>query len=182
MNTWNPDQTIKAWNFASAAHQGQHIPGIDLPYITHVGNVTMEAMAALAQSQAVERPDLLVQCALLHDVIEDTDATYQVVEAEFGPAVAEGVLALSKDKRLPTKKAQMKDSIARIKEQPPEIWMVKLADRITNLQPPPPYWDNDKIKNYRAEATLILQELGQASQYLADRLAQKIADYEAFIR
>jgi (p)ppGpp synthase/HD superfamily hydrolase len=38
--------------------------------------------------------DLAIQCALLHDVIEDTPTTCQEVEQQFGAAVAKGVLAL----------------------------------------------------------------------------------------
>jgi (p)ppGpp synthase/HD superfamily hydrolase len=39
--------------------------------------------------------------------------------------------------------------------------MVKLADRITNLQPPPGYWDAEKIERYREEGRAILNELGK---------------------
>jgi len=47
-----------------------------------------------------------------------------------------GVSALSKDEAVPKEK-ELEDSLHRIREQPAEILMVKLADRITNLQPPP---------------------------------------------
>ena len=72
MNIWNQEKYIKAWNFASIVHNGQTLPGTDLPYINHIGNVAMEAMAAIANDTRINNPDLLVQCALLHDVIEDT--------------------------------------------------------------------------------------------------------------
>lgn len=42
------------------------------------------------------------------------------------------------------KKLQMQDSLRRIKSQPREVWMVKMADRITNLQPPPGHWSEEK--------------------------------------
>jgi (p)ppGpp synthase/HD superfamily hydrolase len=174
---WNPDLYIKAWNFASQAHQGQCVPGTELPYINHIGTVTMEAMAAIAQSPSIRYPDLLVQCALLHDVIEDTPHTYADVEREFGVDVAKGVLALSKNQQLPSKLEQIQDSLTRIQQQPQEIWMVKLCDRITNLQPPPHYWNSTKIQTYRDEALLIWSTLGEANLYLADRLKHKIAHY-----
>ena len=72
---------------------------------------------------------------------------------------------------------RMADSIARIKIQPREIWMVKLADRITNLQPPPPQWTKEKINRYRIEAAYILEELGESSPILSERLGKKIEDY-----
>ncbi|MDM8555178.1 HD domain-containing protein [Desulfococcaceae bacterium HSG7] len=177
MNIWNQDNFIKAWNFASQAHKGQFIPGADIPYINHIGNVVMEVMAVIAQDLNIENPDLLVQCALLHDVIEDTGNSYKTIKEIFGVEVADGVSALSKDANLPSKAEQMQDSIARIRKQPKEIWMVKLADRITNLQPPPKHWNKAKVKNYRNEAVLILEKLGEANPYLAQRLKKKIAEY-----
>ena len=100
MNIWNQEKYIKAWNFASLVHHGQLVPGTDVPYINHIGNVVMEAMAAIVHDKDIKNPDLLVQCALLHDVIEDTNSTYDEIEKEFGVEVADGVLALSKDENL----------------------------------------------------------------------------------
>lgn len=177
MILWSQDNYIKAWNYASAIHAGQKVPGTKFPYINHLGLVAMEVMTALAQSGDVDAPDLAVTCALLHDAIEDTDATYDDIEARFGPEVAQGVLALTKDETLPSKAAQMQDSLRRIKEQPHTVWMVKLADRITNLQPPPSFWTEAKILAYRDDARLILSELSEASAFLADRLGQKIEKY-----
>jgi len=57
----------------------------------------------------------------------------------------------------------MPDSLRRIQTQPPEVWVVKMADRITNLQPPPVSWSRDKIAAYRAQAGVILRELAPAS-------------------
>lgn len=180
MALWNQDIFISAWNFASRAHIGQLMPGSPLPYIHHIANVAMEVMHAVAMDGSIEKPDLAVQCALLHDTIEDTDTTYETLREAFGEPAASGVLALTKDARLPSKEAQMADSLARIKEQPFEIWAVKLADRITNLQPPPSNWRKPKINRYRKEAQMILDSLGPANAHLASRLKQKIADYGVF--
>ena len=144
MTIWNPEKYLQAWNFAAIAHDGQCVPGSTVAYIHHLGSVAMEVMTAIALNATISNPDLSVQCALLHDTIEDTDVTFADVEKEFGLAVAQGVQALSKDLTLPTKEAQMQDSLARIKQQPKEIWMVKLGDRITNLQRPPKYWKPEK--------------------------------------
>ena len=141
------------------------------------GWVAMEATAALAAGEAVTTPDLLVACALLHDTLEDTATTFADLEQSFGSEIARGVLALTKDKKLPGKEAQMQESLACILEQPREVWMVKLADRITNLQPPPAYWDVEKIQRYRAEAVHIMETLAEASPYLSGRLREKIDRY-----
>jgi len=180
MNLWNQDLYIKAWNYASKIHNEQLLPCSDIPYINHIGLVAMEAMAAIANGN-IENPDLLVQCALLHDTIEDTSSSYDDIKSEFGIEVADGVLALTKDKSLSSKREQMLDSIQRIRLQPKEVWMVKLCDRITNLQPPPNKWDKTKIMNYRDEAILIHTKLGSANSFLSDRLNEKITDYEQYI-
>ena len=173
---WSQEKYINSLKFAAEAHKGQQVPGSDLPYIVHVTMVAMEVIAALAHEDGLDG-DLAVQCALLHDMIEDTSVSREDLETEFGFAVAAGVLALSKNNILESKQEKMQDSLARIKQQPREIWMVKLADRITNLQPPPGHWDADKIERYREEGREILKALGGASSYLAGRLRQKIKEY-----
>lgn len=174
---WSPDSYLTAWRFAAEMHGEQKVPDTQLPYLVHVGAVAMEVMAALAQGSRVDDPDLAVQCALLHDVMEDTPATYADVAERFGVVVADGVLALTKTKTLPSKREQMADSLARIRQQPREVWMVKLADRITNLQLPPAHWTAAKVVAYRAEAQVILDTLGEVDEWLAGRLHRKIARY-----
>jgi (p)ppGpp synthase/HD superfamily hydrolase len=58
---------------------------------------------------------------------------------------------------------------------------VKLADRISNLQQPPDYWPRDKRQRYQEEAGQILDHLGEASPFLASRLAAKIEAYGEWI-
>jgi (p)ppGpp synthase/HD superfamily hydrolase len=59
--------------------------------------------------------------------------------------------------------------------------MVKLADRITNLEPPPDTWSHDKRRAYLDEAALIRDALGEASAHLARRLEAKMADYRGLL-
>ena len=160
---WNPEIYTDAWNYAAHAHNGQKVPGTDHPYINHIGNVTMEVMTAIAKSASFQKPDLAIQCALLHDVIEDTDETYESVNDNFGVEVADGVRALTKSKQLQTKKERIADSLQRIISQPHEVWIVKMADRISNLQRPPAYWVKVKINKYKKEAMIIYNELKDAS-------------------
>ncbi len=172
---WDQDRFIAAYKFAATAHNGMKYNGTDLPYLLHISLVSMEVMAALAAEDGHDG-DLAVQCAALHDIIEDTWFTYTEIEAAFGKCVADGVQALSKDPMVGSS-SQMEDSLHRITLQSPEIGMVKLADRITNLLPPPKEWDAEKIKNYRDEAILIHQKIKGASPYLAKRLEKKIEQY-----
>ncbi len=174
---WSQDKYQRAWNFASLYHEGQKVTRSNVAYINHVGLVAMEVMTCLAGDATIDSPDLAVACSLLHDTLEDTDAEYADLKAEFGARVADGVLALTKDASIGAKDEQMRDSLARIKKQPREVWLVKLADRITNLQPPPAHWTGARIRAYKAEAELILAELGSASELLSERLAMKIEAY-----
>jgi (p)ppGpp synthase/HD superfamily hydrolase len=180
MSHWSPEVFAKAWAFAARYHQSQTYggaeEGVQVEYLHHLGSVAMEVIWALPTAPAANG-DLAVQCALLHDVIEDTAATFEIVLDQFGPAVAAGVLALTKDASLPTKAEQMADSLRRIREQPPEIWMVKLADRISNLAHPPYYWAEVKIAAYRQEAMSIYDALHPANAALAGRLREKIENY-----
>jgi (p)ppGpp synthase/HD superfamily hydrolase len=174
---WSQDHYLAVVRFAAEAHNGQLVPGTDLPYLLHLNLVAMEVIAALPATLNVDA-ELAVAAALLHDVIEDTSVTYGDVAVRFGTAIADGVLALTKNAAVP-KEQQMGDSLQRIRAQPSAIWMVKLADRITNLQPPPAHWTAERIGRYRDEAIVILSTLGEASQALAERLRAKIGVYGA---
>lgn len=166
---------LQAWHFAARAHRAQKLPGTDLPYLVHVGAVAMEVLVA-HQQDPLEHPSIAVQCALLHDVLEDTSTQESELVACFGDAVAAGVRALTKDASL-SKREAMLDSLYRIKTQPVDVWAVKLADRITNLASPPSHWSLEKIASYREEAQLILDALQDAHPLLARRLANRIAEY-----
>lgn len=169
---WNQGLHVRAWRFAAQAHAGQTMPGNDLPYLVHIGSVTLEVTAALAAEGG--DADLALPCAILHDTIEDTAASHAQLQAAFNRRIADGVLALSKDPVISGKLDQMRDSLRRIREQPIEIWMVKLADRIANLNDPRPTWSPERRQAYTDEARIILNELGAASEHLRERLARSI--------
>ena len=167
----------KSLKFAAQLHtdKNQTIPGTNLPYVVHLSNVAMEILIASEKSENFDT-EFAVQLALLHDTLEDTDVTFEQIEKEFGNKVAEGVLALTKNSDL-EKSVKMMDSLKRIKQQPKEVWAVKLADRITNLQPPPHFWTSEKIWKYKEEARIILEELRSGNEYLETRLKEKIEEY-----
>jgi len=178
--SWSQEEYIRAYYFAAKAHRGQVFSGTGLPFLIHISFVSMEIIAVLAVEK-VNHPDLAVQCALLHDVIEDTDISYQTIKETFGIKVANGVDALSK--RDEVKKAQrLSDSLNRIQDQPHEVWMVKLADRISNLPPPPHHWTQTKITVYWKSSTEVYEALKGASPYLGERLLQKIDNYSNYIK
>ena len=143
----------QALRFAANAHGSQKYPGSDMPYLVHLVEVTSEITQALFHTPMMDG-ELAIQCALLHDTLEDTPIQEEMLLAEFGQAVLNGVKALSKDPKLPAS-LSMVDSLNRIQHQPKEIWAVKMADRIANLYAPPVHWDKSKMKAYREEAITI---------------------------
>ncbi len=177
---WSEELSEQAWHFACRAHGGQQMSGHPLPFVYHVGQVAMEVMWSLARGSDVRDADLAVQAAFLHDILERTPCTFEELTARFGTKVAEGVLALTKNAKLPRKAAQMEDSLARIARQPKEIWMVKMADRISKLMAPPPDWTGQRIREYGAEAKMIHERLHEADRLLADRLLARIGAYRLF--
>ncbi len=171
-------QTIyqKTIDFAAEKHGKQKMPN-GLPYIVHLSNVAMEVFMAHKQ-----KPDfnleIAIQLALLHDVLEDTALSFKALEDDFGNVIAMGVLALTKDSTL-DKKDQMDDSLNRILDLGREVAIVKLCDRITNLQRPPKKWDNAKIKKYHLQALKIAERLQGKNEYLDKRIQEKILSYNS---
>lgn len=184
MNNWNQEIYLTAWNYATIQHHGQTYGGPEkgqrVDYLNHIGMVTTEIMHSLQHTDQSYNADLAIQCAILHDSIEDTSSTYDDIKRLFGEAVANGVAALTKDESMSSKTEMMRDSLDRIKAQPHEVWMVKMADRISNLYCPPFYWKDKKIAKYAQEAELIFDALSPANVLLANRLRAKIDAYPKF--
>ncbi|MDD2888938.1 MAG: HD domain-containing protein [Aliarcobacter sp.] len=178
---FSQENYIETLTFAALAHGEQKTPK-GLPYLTHITCVAMEVINACEKSSLEEeKANLAISCALLHDVIEDANITYDELYTKFGENIANGVEALTKDKTKESKQEQMRDSIEKLLTQPYEVQMVKLADRITNLGIPPTHWDIEKIKKYQKEASFILSCLGNSNIYLANRLKEKIENYNKYI-
>ena len=177
MNT----QTLyqKAIKFAGEKHKNQLVPGTKSNYIMHLSNVAMEIIIASYNTNNFDT-DFAIQVALLHDILEDTKTEFTDLKSKFGFPVADAVHALTKKAHLP-KEQQMQDSLDRVKKLQSEVWAVKLADRITNLQHPPSHWNTDKKQKYLDQAKLILKELNGGNDYLAKRLENKIIEYNDYL-
>ena len=81
----------KAIIFATKAHTGQFRKGTNTPYILH----TLEAGIIVSQIKSDED---LICSAILHDVIEDTDITFEMVKKRFNERIAHIVASESEDK------------------------------------------------------------------------------------
>ncbi|TNY34560.1 HD domain-containing protein [Thermomonospora catenispora] len=103
------------------------------PYLEHL----LEAAEVLVRGAGVTEPELLA-AAVLHDAVEDTDATVGDVEERFGPVVAELVDWVTSPpaagRGRQARRAAKTAYLRRLREAPPEAITVKLADRASNVQ------------------------------------------------
>lgn len=83
----------KAVEFAKKYHKGQTRKFNGEPYVNHPIRVAEDT-----QQWSVDDPayDMLYIGGILHDVIEDTEATYETIKEEFGANVAEVVQILTR--------------------------------------------------------------------------------------
>lgn len=157
----------EAIKFAGEKHKNQQVPGSEANYLLHISNVAMEIILAYQENDNFNL-NYAIQLALLHDTLEDTETEFTELLEKFGEKVALGVRALTKNENL-TSNEKMMDSLNRINELEKEVGMVKLADRITNLQEPPKYWERDRINIYMNEVKLINGVLNDKNEYLNTR-------------
>lgn len=116
----------KAFIFASEKHKNQFRKGTKIPYIVHlyeVYNFLREENADL---------DTIV-AGILHDTIEDTDATYQEINDLFGSNVANIVNSESEDKKLPYRERKALH-MNHLKNCDENIKLINCADKLSNLR------------------------------------------------
>lgn len=171
----------KAIKFAGEKHSKQKVPGTNANYLLHISNVAMEVLFAYNFDPSFDI-DFAIQTAILHDTIEDTDTDAEEIKQIFSEPIAKAVQALTKDEKLLSKEEKMMDSLIRVNKLQKEVGIVKIADRITNLQTPPEHWTKNKIIKYCKEAKLISSHLNNKNEYLNKRLESKIEEYEQMIK
>ena len=155
----------KAMKFAGEKHSEQKVPGTNANYLLHISNVAMEVFVAYNNEPNFDI-GFAIQVAVLHDTLEDTTTDFKELKIEFGELIAEAVQALTKNDKLLSKTERMADSLTRINALQKEVGLVKLADRITNLQSPPKHWSKDKFSYYCNEAHMISSTLKNKHVYL----------------
>ncbi len=123
------DKVKAAREFTAQRHSGQ-LDDSGAPYFAaHVEQV------ARIISQVTDDPDILA-AAYLHDLIEDTETTYEELSNLFGVRVAGFVLELTKEGRNRFPSLHSTEAI-----------MIKFADRLSNLSRMEP-WDEERRKRY----------------------------------
>lgn len=124
-------QVRDAYSFAKHHHQGQFRRSGE-PYITHP-----LAVAYILSEMHIDHQSLMA--ALLHDTIEDTEATKEDVTEQFGPVVAELVDGVSKisqinfESRAIAQAENFRKMILAM-TQDIRVILVKMADRLHNMR------------------------------------------------
>lgn len=124
------EQVVAAHKYAEDAHDGQW-RRTGHAYITHPA-----AVALILAEMRMDHQTLMA--ALLHDVIEDSDANKKTLAREFGEPVAEIVDGVSKLSKIFSSRAEaqaenfQKMALAMAKDI--RVIMVKMADRLHNMR------------------------------------------------
>ncbi|MFM8594102.1 MAG: HD domain-containing protein [Chloroflexota bacterium] len=168
----------KARDFAAKKHAGQLRKGANRePYITHPIEV-----AKLVSEATGGNDEILIAAAVLHDTIEDTDASYDDLFEEFNREVADLVAEVTDDTRLPgaTRKASQ---IADMPKKSDRAKMIKMADKISNLRSirdsPPASWTDEKKRNYIEFSSSVVNGARDANECLAmefDRIEAELLE------
>jgi GTP pyrophosphokinase len=121
----------RAYVYAMRAH-GSQKRASGAPYFSH----PLEVAAILTD---LKLDDATIVTALLHDVIEDTDATRAEIDQLFGPEIGALVDGLTKIKRLDlvSKKAEQAENFRKLLiaiSSDIRVLLVKLADRLHNMR------------------------------------------------
>jgi (p)ppGpp synthase/HD superfamily hydrolase len=123
------DDIAAAVAFATHWHGDQRRP-TGAPYLEHL----LEAVEVLVRGAGIRDRDVLC-AAVLHDVVEDTPCTIADVAEGFGPHVAELVGWVTIPEAAPADKAAVKSAyLEHLAEAPDDAKLVKLADRVSNVQ------------------------------------------------
>jgi len=118
----------EALGMAEEAHAGQTRNGSGgMAYIHH----PVAVAELLAEHGFGEQA---VAAALLHDVVEDSEASVEDVEARFGPAVAELVGTLTEDESVEPFERRKAEHRRRVEAAGGEALAIYAADKLSNIR------------------------------------------------
>ncbi|MCH2035214.1 MAG: HD domain-containing protein [Tenacibaculum sp.] len=142
-------RTIEARNLAIKLHNNQKYG--NCPYIVHLTNV----VNVLLHFGTTLEEDVLLMSGWLHDIIEDTNIDLNFIKNTFGEEVKEIVLLVTNQNYSNKTNEENKiETFKRIITNQNAI-IVKLADRIANVEFSLLHSNIDKITKYKKEQVLI---------------------------
>ena len=163
----NVSLLLKALHYAADMHRYQKRKDEDeSPYINHPIYVA-QILADIGGADDLE----VLSAAILHDTVEDTEASLHDNEQAFGLRIARIVEEVTDDKLLDKqvrKQAQI-DHAAHISR---EGALVKVADKIANVRDiganPPKDWDTKRRREYLDWAAQVVAGCQPDNQALVD--------------
>ncbi|CAH1789239.1 unnamed protein product [Owenia fusiformis] len=160
---------IKCANFAAIKHKDQRRKDTDkTPYINHPIGVAY----ILTEEGGIADPEV-IQAALLHDTVEDTECTLDEIKEHFGDHVAGIVDEVSDDKTLP-KMERKRLQIEHASSCSPQAKLVKLADKLYNLRDlnccTPEGWSEERVTEYFEWAAKVVKGLRGTNKTLENEL------------
>ncbi|XP_055851708.1 guanosine-3',5'-bis(diphosphate) 3'-pyrophosphohydrolase MESH1 isoform X2 [Episyrphus balteatus] len=155
--------------FAAHKHKNQRRRDPNkTPYINHPINVA----TILAVEGCIDDKEVL-QAALLHDTVEDTETTFEEIEEAFGKNVAEIVREVTDDKSLP-KLERKRLQIVHAETSSRKAKLVKLADKLDNLRDLqnvlPEGWTDERREEYFIWAKKVVDNLRGTNEILESKL------------
>ena len=121
---------VQARNFAKKKHAGQLRKNGKTTTFSHLEDVVKNL-----KKMKVANDDII--CAgWLHDTIEDTDTDFDIIKDRFGRKVADIVVSVTKDNRLPKEQREIKYA-KDLKSSNAKAKLVKIADILANVNDAP---------------------------------------------
>ncbi len=161
---WDIKKLILAVRYAAQKHAGQTRKDAEkTPYIIHPIGVA----DLLWSTGQVDKVSVLA-AALLHDTLEDTDATEGEVCDFFGASVLSIVQEVTNDPSLSGEENKLRQ-VEHAPHMSHEAKLVKLADRLYNvrdLETPPPSWSTEKVDAYYSWGEKLLKALQGTNENL----------------
>ncbi|KAM9366624.1 guanosine-3',5'-bis(diphosphate) 3'-pyrophosphohydrolase MESH1 isoform 2-T2 [Symphorus nematophorus] len=115
----------------------------------------------------------VLQAALLHDTVEDTDTSPAELEAKFGTIVARIVQEVTDDKSLP-KQERKRQQVEHAPHCSRQAKLVKLADKLYNLRDlnrcTPVGWSAERVQEYFVWASEVVKGLRGTNSALEEKL------------
>ena len=140
-------EVLRALHFAAQKHRDQRRKDPEAsPYVNHV----IDVAETLARVGGVDDASML-QAAILHDTIEDTETSAAEIERVFGQEIQSLVTEMTDDRSLP-KKERKRLQIEHAPHLSPRAKQIKLADKICNIRDvihsPPENWSLERRLEY----------------------------------
>ena len=160
----------EAIEFAVKAHSGMYRKRESTPYILHPFEVATIAGTLTSDEE-------VLAAAILHDTVEDTDATIEEIEKKFGSRVAALVASETEDKRpgIPPEKSwriRKEESLLNLRNATdPGVKILWLSDKLSNVRS---FYRGFRISGHKIWESFHQKDVAQQAWYY--RTVEELTD------